>query len=89
MTADHPMTIDPDLRQRIRCPATRKPLRDATAAELQRLNAAIAAGSVRTRGGTQVKAPVAGGFVVDGEPVLYPIVDGFPILLSSEALLLS
>jgi uncharacterized protein YbaR (Trm112 family) len=80
------MTIDPDLRERIRCPATRKPLREATAAELQRVNAAIDAGLAHTRGGTRATAPVQAGLVVEGEAVLYPIVDGFPILLSSEAL---
>lgn len=83
------MTIDPDLRSRLCCPATRKALRDATPAELQRLNAAISAGALRNRGAVQVTTPIVAGLVVDGEPLLYPIVDGFPILLSSEALPLS
>ncbi|MBX3464926.1 MAG: hypothetical protein KF830_17295 [Planctomycetes bacterium] len=68
------------------CPSTREPLREATAAELAALNAAIAAGGVRNRSGAQVSAPVTAGLVPQSGAALYPIQDDIPILLTGEAI---
>jgi uncharacterized protein YbaR (Trm112 family) len=77
--------IDPEFLRLLVCPASRVPLRLATAAELAACNRAIAEGAVVNRGGSPVASALQGGLVpVDGG-VLYPIVDGIPILLTTEA----
>jgi uncharacterized protein YbaR (Trm112 family) len=78
--------IDPGFLRLLVCPSTRESLREATAAELAALNAAIAQGAVQNRGGAKVTAALAGGLVAAGSGVLYPIQDGIPILLSGEAI---
>lgn len=82
------MAIDPDFLQMLACPATRKPLREVAAADLASLNARIQKGGVSNRGGTAVTQPVVAGLQPDGERVVYPIQDGIPILLTSEAIAL-
>lgn len=82
--------IDKDFLAMLVCPSSRQPLREATAAELAGLNAKVAAGALKNRGGNPVQNPIAAGLVPSGPApsggaVLYPIVDGIPILLTSEA----
>ena len=84
------MPFDPDYLRMLVSPgasaAQRKPLREATGAELGAVNAAIARGESRTRGGTAVTAVLEGGLVPIGESIVFPIVDGIPVLLSDEAI---
>jgi uncharacterized protein YbaR (Trm112 family) len=80
------MTINADFLKMLVCPTTRKPLRLASAAELQRVNDRIAGQQAKNRGGAAVTTAVASGLVPEGEAVLYPILEGIPILLSSEAI---
>lgn len=77
--------IDQDFLAMLVCPATRQPLRQATAAELARLQDAIAKGGVKNRGGALVAVPWAGALATQDGAWLYPIQDGIPILLTSEA----
>ena len=53
---------------------------------VQRVNHAIATGRQRNRGGLPVEKPLDGGLVRSDREVLYPIVDGIPILLVAEAI---
>jgi uncharacterized protein YbaR (Trm112 family) len=77
--------IDSDFLRILVCPSSRQPLREATAAELAAVNAAIAKGGVRNRGGNPVTAALVGGLVPTDATVVYPIQDGIPILLAAEA----
>lgn len=77
--------IDSDFLRLLVCPATRQPLRPATAAELARVADGIAAGSLRNRGGTTPAGGWTEALVTQDGAWLYPIQDGIPILLSAEA----
>jgi uncharacterized protein YbaR (Trm112 family) len=82
------MAIDPEFLQMLVCPATRRPLVELPTAELDALNARIRGGGVSNRGGASVTRPLEGGLQPEGERVAYPIYDGIPILLTSEAIAL-
>jgi len=80
--------IDPTFLRMLVCPGTRQPLRMATADELDKVNQAVAAGTARNRGGAAVVTPVSEGLVTADGAAFYPVLDGIPILLSAEAVLL-
>jgi uncharacterized protein YbaR (Trm112 family) len=81
--------IDPEFLAFLVCPTTRQPLREATDAELAAANAAIGQGQVRNRGGNPVSCSLSLGLVTTDGSWLYPVQDGIPILLSSEAISVS
>lgn len=80
------MPIDPEFLRVMICPRTHSPLRVASADEIDALNARISAGTAVTFGGRTVSDAVVEGLVPEGEPVLYPIVEGIPVLLVDEAI---
>ena len=53
---------------------------------LGKVNQAIAAGHARTRAGRVVTEPLAAGLVREDKTLLYPIVDGIPVMLVDEAI---
>jgi len=77
--------IDPDFLAMLVCPMTRQPLRAATEDELGRVNEAIAQGSAQNRGGSKVEQPLQAALGTADGGWLYPIQDGIPILLATEA----
>lgn len=79
-------TLDPDFLKILVCPRTHKPLREATSEELAALNRRIAGGQVRNRGGSVVETPLQAGLAVEGEREVYPIQEGIPVLLVTEAI---
>lgn len=78
--------IAPEFLAMLVCPATRQPLREATAAELAAVQQAVAAGTARNRAGQPVTEALDGGLVAADGSVLYPVRQGIPILLSGEAI---
>ena len=82
------MAISPDLLEILRCPEDRTPVREADAALVARLNAAIAAGSVKNRAGEAVQEAVHGALVREDDKVLYPVRDDIPVMLIDEQIAL-
>ncbi len=80
--------LAPDFLEILRCPETREPLELLPAEALAALNARIAAGGVRNRGGEAVSEALEAGLLPRGGPAVYPVRDDIPILLVEEAILL-
>ena len=80
--------IDKELLEILACPATRQPLRLATADELARVNAAIGAGNLTNVGGAKVEAALTAGLVREDGAVVYAIREDIPVLLIDEGIAL-
>jgi uncharacterized protein YbaR (Trm112 family) len=68
------------------CPETQTRLTPADEALLERLNQAIAQGSVRNKAGETVTEPLSAGLVREDGGMLYPVVDDIPVMLIDEAI---
>ena len=78
--------MDKRLLSILRCPVTHKGLSILKKDKLEKVNAAIAAGSVSTHDGAPVAEPLAEALVTDDGKRLYPINDGIPVLLEGESI---
>lgn len=78
--------IDKDYLQMLVCPETRQSLVEASPALLSKLNARIAQGQAKTKGGRELKDPIQAGLVRKDGQALYPIQDRIPILLVDESI---
>ena len=68
------------------CPEDHTRLQLADEPLVAKLNAAIAAGELTSRGGEKVTEPIDGGLVREDGTRLYPIRDGIPVMLVDEAI---
>lgn len=78
--------IDPELLALLVCPETHTPVQPAGAEVLEKVNRAVADGSLLNRGGEAVTDPVVEGLVREDGGVLYPVRDGIPIMLIDESI---
>ena len=78
--------IDPDLLSFLVCPESRMPLAEADDETLAKLNAAVRAGGLKNQAGRKVESLLDGGLVCQDGVILYPIIDGIPILLIDEGI---
>ncbi len=80
--------IDQKLLEILVCPETHQPLRPAPPELIERLNQAVAANRLTMRGGQAVERRLDGGLLRADEKVLYPIIDGIPVMLADESIAL-
>jgi uncharacterized protein len=78
--------IDKDVLNILVCPRDHSPLTVADSRLTARLNRAISAGRVVNCGGRSVTQPIEGGLLRQDKTLLYPIIDGIPVLLADEAI---
>jgi uncharacterized protein YbaR (Trm112 family) len=78
--------MDKKLLTILHCPITHKGLGLANETTLKAVNDAIAAGGVANQEGQTLTEPLHEGLLTDDGKVLYPIVDGIPVLLSGESI---
>ena len=73
----------------LRCPETRQTLAFAEPAVVERLNAQVAAGTLRNAAGQPVTAKLNYGLVRADGKALYPVRNNVPVLLVDEAIALA
>jgi uncharacterized protein YbaR (Trm112 family) len=78
--------VDSELISILVCPETGQTVKLAEPALIERLNAAIDAGELRTRGGAPVSKHLQEGVVREDGKVLYPVEDGIPVMLSEDSI---
>lgn len=78
--------MDKRLLDIICCPATRLPLEMMDAERLSRLNAAIAAGTVKNHRDQRISGSLGEALVTRDGRLAYPVRDGVPILLEDECI---
>jgi len=79
--------IDPELLNVLCCPVTRQALREASATELESLNAAIAQGTLKNHAGNVVHGSLEAALLTLDGKILYPVVQGIPTMLVDESII--
>lgn len=73
----------------LRCPIDRSPLAEASEALLETVNTAIREHRAYNLGGKLVEQAIDGGLIRRAGDLLYPVVDGIPLLIRDEAISLA
>lgn len=68
------------------CPASKQPLVPLDRNDLQALNQAIAAGSVRRVDGSAQEGAITEGLITRDRRTIYRVDDGIPVLLADEGI---
>jgi uncharacterized protein YbaR (Trm112 family) len=71
------------------CPENRTPLKQADVELVAQLNAKVAAGQLKNRGGQLLSKRLDGALVRADDQIAYPIVDEIPVLLIDEGISLN
>lgn len=78
--------IDAELIKILVCPENKTPVALAEDELVAKINGAIEAGTLKTRGGTLVGEAIDGGLVREDNAYLYAIRDDIPVMLIDEAI---
>jgi uncharacterized protein YbaR (Trm112 family) len=78
--------IDPQLLEILVCPENHTRVTPAEDALVEKLNAAIAAGTLKDRKGDKVEEPIEGGLVREDGAYCYVIREDIPNMLIDEAI---
>lgn len=80
------MPIDGKLLEILCCPVSKTPLSHLNSKRLKKLNEAIDAGEVQFVDGEPVKQALREALITEDSRVIYPVVDGIPVLLEEQGI---
>jgi uncharacterized protein YbaR (Trm112 family) len=80
------MPIDGKLLEILCCPVSKVPLTRLTVGRLKKLNERVASGELLYVGGEAVEQPLREALVTEDDKVVYPVVDGIPVLLEEKGI---
>ena len=75
-----------DMLEILCCPITRRSLKRMPADELKRLNTAIRDSEVRNQANQSLESELAEALITLDNELVYPVVDGIPVLLADECI---
>lgn len=78
--------MHPELLKMLVCPENHSELSVADAELVRKLNDAIAAGRLTNKVGRKLDKQLEGGLLRAAGDVVYPIVDGIPMMLADEGI---
>lgn len=78
--------VDASLVAIMVCPESHQPFTVADEATVQKVNAAIAAGTLKNRDGEAVAESIAAGLIREDGAYLYVVRDDIPVMLIGEAI---
>lgn len=78
--------VEKELLDILCCPETKQDLELIQGAPIKKVNAAIAAGTVKNRAGEAVKEKIDFGLLREDRAYLYPVREDIPIMLIDEAI---
>lgn len=80
------MALDKRLLEILCCPVTRQPVLPASAAQLDAIKRAHAAGALRTVEGVVLESAPEAALVTRDHKRAYAVVDGIPVMLADQAI---
>ncbi|MCK5861882.1 MAG: hypothetical protein KAH38_05320 [Candidatus Hydrogenedentes bacterium] len=80
--------INAELLDILVCPENKTAVREIDSELLEKINAAIAAGTLKKKDGETITETIEGGLVREDNKYLYVIRDGIPVMLVDEAVAL-
>jgi uncharacterized protein YbaR (Trm112 family) len=78
--------VDASLVAILACPETHQPVHLADEATVAKVNAAVAAGTVKNRDGEPVSEAIEAGLIREDGAYLYPVREDIPVMLIGEAI---
>lgn len=78
--------IDKELLEILVCPKTHQPLTLADEQLVDQLNKRVESGTLKNSGGAVVESRLEGGLLCREAGLVYPILDGIPVMLLDEAI---
>lgn len=80
--------ISDELLSILVCPETKQEISLAPDSLISQLNQKIAQGQAKKTSGQPVSSPITAGLVRTDNKIIYPIVEGIPVMLVEEGILL-
>jgi uncharacterized protein YbaR (Trm112 family) len=81
--------LRPEVLATLCCPDDRSALTEADESLIREINMVIRGGRLRNQGGQVVEHRLDGGLLRTKGDVIYPIIEGIPVLVRDEAILLA